>query len=150
MVIMLVLVGFLLLGVGLWRKTKAKDRSRYGDDGEVQMYGGSTILIVAAMVIGIFTIDYGATLGTLRAQHLVVMVHEQRVAALKVDLAELQRLPAPAFLNADSPIRAVVEALAAAEMKLAESRAVRAGAQVEIEQYKAGPLWFIPKIYGDR
>ena len=148
MVIMLVLVGFLLLGVGLWRKRK--DRSRYGEAGETQVVVGSTILIVAAMIIGIFTIAYGSTLGTLRAQHLVIVVHEQRVAALKVDLAELQRIPAPAFLNADSPMRAVVEALAAAEMKLAESRAVRAGAQVEIEQYKAGPLWFIPKIYGDR
>jgi len=148
MVIMVVLVGFLLLGVGLWRK--AKDTSRYGDAGEGLITVGSVVLILAAFLVGGFIMFYSATLGTLRAQHLVVMVHEQRVAALKADLAELQRIPAPAFLNADSPMRAVVEALAAAEMELAESRAVWAQAQVEIAQYKAGPLWFIPKIYGDR
>jgi len=148
MVIIALLVGFLLLGVGLWRKTK--DTSRYGDAGEVQVIVGSAILILAAIVLGSFVFAYSMTLGTLRAQHLVIVVHEQRVTALKVDLAELQRIPAPAFLNADSPMRAVVEALAAAEVKLAESRAVWAHAQVEIEQYKAGPLWFIPKIYGDR
>jgi len=148
MVIMVVLVGFLLLGVGLW--CERKDTSRYGDAGVVWITTGSTILIVATFVVGIFIMFYSGTLGTLRAQHLVIVVHEQRVAALKVDLAELQRIPAPAFLNADSPMRAVVEALAAAEVKLAESRAVWAQAQVEIEQYKAGPLWFIPKIYGDR
>jgi hypothetical protein len=148
MVIIVVLVGFLFVGMGLWRNTK--DTSRYGKAGEAQLITGISMLIVAAMVIGMFTMVYCGNLGILRAQHLVVMVHEQRVAALKVDLAELQRIPAPAFLNADSPIRAVVEALAAAEVKLAESRAVWAQAQVEIEQYKAGPLWFIPKIYGDR
>jgi len=148
MVIMVVLVGLLLFSVGLRRKTK--DTSRYGDAGEWQVNIGIAILLVGAFVVGMLIMLYSGTLGTLRAQHLVIVVHEQRVAALKMDLAELQRIPAPAFLNADSPMRAVVEALAAAEVKLAESRAVWAQAQVEIEQYKAGPLWFIPKIYGDR
>ena len=148
MVIIAVLVGFLLLGVGLWRKTK--DTIRYGYAGEWQVNIGIAILLVGAFVVGMFIMFYSGTLGTLRAQHLIIVVHEQRVAALKVDLAELQRIPAPAFLNADSPMRAVVEALAAAEMELAESRTVWAQAQVEIEQYKAGPLWFIPMIYGDR
>ena len=48
------------------------------------------------------------------------------------------------------PLSSMVKALAGARTNMNNSRLILAKAHVSMEKRKAGPFWYIAKIYGDK
>lgn len=83
-------------------------------------------------------------LGTVRAQHHVITIQEDRIKRLNTMLSDLS-LPkgSVALLNNDSPIKAIVTQLSNAEQELSEAKIVKAEAMINIEQRSIGVFSFI-------
>ena len=93
-------------------------------------------------------------LGQLRVSEQYIANYTLRITSLKEDIKTIVGTdPSPksaTLLNADSPVKSMVDQLAVAESELTIRRDSLLQAQSRIETRKAGPLWFIVSIYGDR
>jgi len=87
-------------------------------------------------------------LGTIIAQQEVVTVYEKQRDDLNKTM-EGFNYPAGSLMNADSPVRSIVEQLASVEKLLADARAEKAEAIKSIEQRRKGPMSGVISFVGD-
>lgn len=88
-------------------------------------------------------------LGKLRSGTAIVSVQEERIERLQLQLNSINQQPT-ALANADSPITTIVTQLSQATSDLSAAKTDMAQAVVNIETRKAGPMWFVVSMYGDR
>lgn len=118
-------------------------------------WGGVLFFIAIILVIcGLSTfstyIDHAHDLGTIRNANIIIEVQEQRIESLKKSINEfvpLGKNPGTLF-NADSPIKSMIDNMAEAERKLAETKREVVEAKVDISRREAGPFWFIVSMFG--
>ena len=150
MILTIIIVAGALIGMGVIIAIASNDKD-----------GAPTFMIIAGIIILLLTgfgyvrsiFNHANNLGVLREQDQVIHVHEQRVKELNDALNQM--VPAgkqnnPISLNADSPIKAITDAIAKAQTDLAEARATKAQAMVSIAQRKAGPFKGIVEKYGEK
>jgi peptidoglycan hydrolase CwlO-like protein len=92
-------------------------------------------------------------LGTLRSYQAVVEVQKNRISDLETRLTKIvpvghQRVTL--LLNADSPIKSLVEQMSIAQRDLSDAEKEIAQAKVNISRRKAGPFWFVVWTYGEQ
>jgi hypothetical protein len=92
--------------------------------------------------------NHAADLGTIVAQQEIIAVYEKQRDDLNKTMTSFD-YPAGSPLNADSPIRSIVEQLANVEKLLADSRAEKAEAIKSIEQRRLGPVSGVIRFAGD-
>lgn len=95
--------------------------------------------------------SHAKDLGTIYAQHEVISVYQERVNRLteRLDGFDYPRQDAALLLNADSPVRSIVESLTEAEAQLAEAESYRAEAIRSIERRRRGPMSGVISLVGD-
>ena len=116
----------------------------------------ATLMVVVPILAILPVVSYynhAENIGTLRAQDKVVQVYSDRVVELTSALNTV--LPAGnrdsnVLLNADSPIKGLVEATTTAVSEKATAAVKKAQAEVSIAQRKAGPFWFIVSMCGEK
>lgn len=92
--------------------------------------------------------NHADNLGTIKAQYHVIEVQNQRLSSLKASLQEALKNDAKmALLNADSPIKAIVDQIAEAEKDLAKAKTVKAEAEVSIAKRKIGLFKFVTWLF---
>ena len=107
-------------------------------------------IVILAPFISYF--NHAGDLGTIRAQKSVIHVYEQRVEELSGLLKTIVpegRQRNPILMNADSPIRGIVDNMSKANEDLAKARVGEAESLVSIAKRKAGPFHFIVKWFGE-
>lgn len=106
-------------------------------------------LILVSMTM-LSYMSHAVDLGTIRAQNEVVKVYEKRIQALKADINELvpEMRSTNVLLNADSPVKAMIDQLAKANEELAAAEATKAVAIRSIARRDAGPFWFVVALAG--
>ena len=125
-------------------------------EGEVGGFGiviGGLGTFFLTIAVGGSVMFHADDVGTVRAYSAVIEAQEQRVSELRGvlnDRFDITKTDAQVLLNADSPVKAVVESLAEATKDLAWARRHLANAKVDIERRKAGPFWFVVSIYGEK
>jgi hypothetical protein len=113
---------------------------------------GFGIAFVFGIIGGIPTVatwsSHADDLGTIAAQQEVIVVYERQRDDLNKTMAGFN-YPSGALMNADSPVRSIVEQLASVEGLLAEARSDGAKAIKSIEQRRHGPFSGVITIVGD-
>jgi hypothetical protein len=109
---------------------------------------GCILLGITGVTICASFYEHAENLGTIRAQHFAVEVQQNRVNALQTALKSIHS-EGTALMNSDTPAKSLIDAIAAAQNDLATVAMKEADAKIEIASRKAGPWWFVPKIYGD-
>ncbi len=108
--------------------------------------------ITAAILPGLITMMvwscHADDIGTIIAQQEVIMVYEKQRDDLNKTMSSF-KYPAGSLLNADSPVRSIVEQLANVEKLLADARAEKAEAIKSIEQRRVGPVSGVIGFAGD-
>jgi hypothetical protein len=116
------------------------------------IFGSITIVLFLCLFVT-SSIVHSVDLGTLRKQDLVIRVYQEKNARLHVDLQLFyetgSKIPL-ALVNSDTPVKEIVSQLAKTEAEIAKSGEIKAQAEVNIAQRKAGPLWFVVSIYGEK
>ena len=118
---------------------------------EGQFVGIAFLAVVALAPLWSY-MNHADNLGTIRAQQGVVQVYDQRVQELNAQLKKMVPEGAqknPLQLNADSPVRGIVESVTKANTDLANARVAIAKAKVSIAKRKAGPFSFIVRWFGE-
>ena len=106
------------------------------------------------MLWGVIVAEHTRNLGEIRTSEQYIENYNQRIVSLKADIKTiLGSDPTPdraILLNADSPIKSMVEQLGVAESDLTTCRHNILKNQAQITARKAGPWWFIVSVYGER
>lgn len=94
-------------------------------------------------------VNHFEDVGTIRANHYIVEVQEERISRLTTTLNAITNpvKDIKLSLNADSPIASIVNQLSEAEEALAQAKNERAKALVSVEQREAGFFWPIVWAY---
>lgn len=92
--------------------------------------------------------EHAEDLGTISAQQEIIVVYEKQRDDLSKTMAGFN-YPSGALMNADSPVRSIVEQLASVEGLLAQARQEKAEAIKSIEQRRYGPLSGVITVMGD-
>lgn len=110
----------------------------------------SVVLLVLVLLAVCSVVGHTDDLGTIRAQATIISVMEQRLVDLRTDMSSLRdSSPGAQFMNADTPIKALIDQIAQANNDLAIARVTKANAEVSIAKRKAGPMWFVVSMYGE-
>jgi hypothetical protein len=139
------LVGITFALIGIWSSIAIKERD------EETVYFMIILSVVSLIFLTpvIFSWDVHADdLGTIAAQDHVISVFEQRRTALTATIKTF-KYPEGSLLNADSPVKAIVDQLAEVEKALGDARNAKAKAMVNIEQRRVGPMSAIIDWVGD-
>lgn len=103
---------------------------------------GASTLVITGVVVFIAYMCNAEDYGTIAAQDKVIAVYEKNIDDLAKRLDKIK--PANSVLmNADSPVAALVEALAGSNAKLVEAQSKKAEAYVSIAQRKEGVFSFL-------
>ncbi len=116
----------------------------------------STSVFIIGFVIAVDVIfKHTKDIGIVRAYYKVIYQREKTVKeitdALRSSLPQGIQLPRHGLsLNADSPIATYFKKLMEAKIAVMKAREVIAKAKVRIAQRKAGPMWWVVAIYGEK
>lgn len=107
------------------------------------------ILLIPPIVSYVF---HANDIGTIREQDKLIKVYQLRVDELEKGINNLtpKGRKVQLLLNADSPIKSMVDQLSVAISQLAKARAGKAEAIKSIAQREVGPFWFVVKINGKK
>jgi hypothetical protein len=139
LIVLVVLGGITYASIYLDRKD--------GDGGGLAAFSVTCVLIWILIPIPSAYYHYH-DLGRVKAQHYAITVQEERIANLKKNLNEITvDVDAEILLNADSPIKSMVDQLAEAEKSLASSKTTLANAKISIVQREIGFFKFVTKLF---
>ena len=114
----------------------------------------SIIGLLAIIILSFISyICHAQDLGVLRAQQNVIDVQTALVDSLEkrlIRIAPVGQQRVQVMLNADSPIKSLVEEISSAQKELTKATVKMAEAKVSIESRKAGPFWFVVSAAGEK
>jgi len=155
-----ILIAVAIIGGGmLWLAIVSSERHRKAED-DIAVFGvigtiASCAAIVALLGFGVGGIvswcNHASDLGTIRAGRYSITVQLERCDRLKQELEK--DLPMGVngqtiLLDKDSPYKALIDQLAAAETDLATAKRQVSDARVSVAQRAAGPYGFIVSLMG--
>lgn len=109
---------------------------------------GLSLCALPASLVCLAWSDHASDIGTIKAQHLLIEVYEQRVNDLSDRLGGFSYQDA-ALANMDTPVASAVASLSEAESQLASARALKAKAEISIEKRRYGPMSHVIGFVGD-
>jgi multidrug resistance efflux pump len=107
---------------------------------------GIVALVVGGALFGGLWSNQARDLGTYRAEQVVINVYQSQIDQLTQELQNFH-YQSGTILNADSPVASVVQALSHAQEQKTHAEAIRAQAEVKIEQTRlsivGGVIWWV-------
>lgn len=153
--------GLILPVVGIVLAFAARSQARDNADyiGFCCAFGAMLVIFPGLFVCAVWD-SHADDLGTIAAQQEVISVYEKQRDDLNKTLASFKypsgstadsaaQFSVNVNVNADSPVRSIVEQLANVESLLASARSDRAEAIKSIEQRRAGPASGVIRFAGD-
>ncbi len=140
----LVCLGLIGLGVTIAERSKDWDQFSVFAPLFVGVIGTLVWVIATPMVYTAQADD----VATVRGQQAIVAIYEARRGRL-YDTLKAMDYPKGALLNADSPVKAIADSIAATETMIAEAQTKQEQARIDIQARKLGLFGFVVSIVGE-